>query len=79
VPQGRRHKTLTGRPSVARTRLETGCSAVPIGSDVANDRDSSQIQAQGGPGLLLAARGRRSLAMQTSIVGRVDPRIYEQD
>ena len=39
----------------------------PIGSDVANDRDSLQIQARGGPDLLLAARGRRSLSMQASI------------
>ena len=38
-----------------------------IGSDVANDCDSSQIQVRGGPDLLLGARGRRSLAMQASI------------
>jgi len=39
-----------------------------IDSDVVNDRASSQIQAQRGPDVLLAARGRRSLAMQASTV-----------
>ena len=60
------------RFSMLLVEAQSGYEGI-IGSDVANDRDSSQIQARGGPDLLLAARGRRSLAMQASIDKRLAP------